>query len=66
MNVRYFFVKERIANGELKDSYMPTERMLADILTKPMQGKLFVKLRERLLGLAIDSNSECVLVLLTT
>ncbi|CAM9814485.1 unnamed protein product, partial [Ectocarpus fasciculatus] len=49
MNVSYFFVKKRIANGELKVSYMPTERMLADILTKPIQGKLFVKLRDRLL-----------------
>ena len=65
INVRYFFIKERIDSGEVKVSYLPTREMLADLLTKPVQGKLFAKLRDRLLGLVDDASSECALVLLT-
>ena len=30
--------------------YCPTEKMIADFLTKPLQGNLFRKLREVLMG----------------
>jgi len=50
INVRYFFLKDRVENGELKFEYLQTEEMIADFLTKPLQGKLFLKLREKLLN----------------
>jgi hypothetical protein len=62
--VRYFFIKERIAEGQVRLSYLPTEDMIADLLTKPVQGKLFVKLRDTLLGLMHDGDSECALFLI--
>ena len=43
INVRYFFIKDRIENGELQVEYCPTEEMLADFFTKPLQGKLLEK-----------------------
>ena len=49
INIRYFFIKDRIASGEVKVEYLPTERMVADILTKPLQGELFRRLRDALL-----------------
>jgi hypothetical protein len=50
INVRYYFVKDRVDNGEIEGKYMPTEQMIADILTKPLQGKKFVELRDKLLN----------------
>ena len=50
INVRYFFIKDRIDSGEIKLVYVPTEDLLADILTKPLQGLRFRQLRDRLLN----------------
>jgi hypothetical protein len=43
--VRYFFIKNYIERSEIAIKYLPTNQMLADILTKPLQGDLFEKLR---------------------
>ena len=48
--IRYFFVSDRVKSGEITIEYMATEEMLADILTKPLQVQLFIKLRDRLLN----------------
>jgi hypothetical protein len=50
INIRFFFIKDKIDNGELVVEHMPTEDMIADILTKPLQGELFRKLRAKLLN----------------
>jgi hypothetical protein len=48
--IRYFFLHDRIQSGEIKVQYLATEDMLADILTKPMQGSQFERLRAMLLN----------------
>jgi hypothetical protein len=48
--IRYYWVKDRVDSGELEVVYCPTEDMIADILTKPLQGELFIKLRQLLLN----------------
>ena len=50
INVRYFFVHDRIEKGEVNLVYTPTEDMVADFFTKPLNGSLFAKLRSKLLG----------------
>jgi hypothetical protein len=50
INVRYFFLKDRISMNEVELKYVPTENMVSDILTKPLQGALFLRLRNILLG----------------
>jgi hypothetical protein len=35
---RYFFIRDKIANGNLEDIYCSTEMMWANVLTKPKQG----------------------------
>lgn len=50
IKIRYFFVKQYLDSGEMKITYCPTLEMIADILTKPLQGELFVRLRDKLLG----------------
>jgi hypothetical protein len=51
VNIRYFFVKDKIESQEVKVEYMPTDDMIADYLTKPLQGQQFTKLRGAILGI---------------
>ena len=50
VNIRYFWVAQYIEDGTIKVQYTPTTSMIADILTKPLQGALFRSLRAKLLG----------------
>ena len=54
VNIRYFFVHDRINSGEVAVEYLSTDEMLADLLTKPLQGGRFKKLRERLLNRCVE------------
>jgi hypothetical protein len=51
--IRYFFTKDRVDSGELEIVYLPTGEMRADILTKPLQGSLFRKMRDELMGYSV-------------
>jgi hypothetical protein len=51
INIRYFWLKDRVELGELEVIYMPTEDMVSDLLTKPLQGEQFRKLRAQLLNM---------------
>jgi hypothetical protein len=46
INIRYFFVTDRIANNELTIEYCPTKEMIADFFTKPLQGTPFRMFRD--------------------
>ena len=46
INVRYFFITDRIKSRELNVAYCPTGDMVADYFTKPLQGSAFRKLRD--------------------
>jgi len=50
-NIRYFFIKHYLDSKDVNIEYLPTESMIADILTKPLQGSLFKTLRAKLLNL---------------
>jgi hypothetical protein len=50
MNVRYFWTKERVEKGDIEIVYLSTDDMVADILTKPLQGDKFIALRQLLLN----------------
>jgi len=50
INIRYFFIKDKINSNELRIEYLPTEDMKADVWTKPLQGELFKRLRNKLLN----------------
>ena len=50
IHIRYFFVKDRVDKKEIKIEYCPTSIMLGDFFTKPLQGQLFQKFRNVLMG----------------
>ena len=51
VNIRYFFIKDRIASGDVGVKYCPTELMYADFLTKPLQGSKFIMFRDAIMGI---------------
>ena len=50
INIRYFFVKDYVRRNEIQIQYCPTDKMLADYFTKPLQGSLFRKFRAIVMG----------------
>ena len=50
IDLRYFFLHDRITTGDIDIIYSATTDMIADTLTKPLQGELFKKLRKELLN----------------
>ena len=68
--IRHSFIKDRVDKGELRVMYCPTHLMLADYVTKPLQGGLFHKFSDivmvrvitfRLIkDIASYSKHECV------
>ena len=50
INIRFFFIKNRIDDKEVQIEYCPTYIMLADYYTKALQGKLFTQLRDAIMG----------------
>jgi hypothetical protein len=51
LNIRYYFVTDRIRAKKLTVEYCPTGEMWADVFTKPLQGAAFVKFRKLILNL---------------
>ena len=51
IDIRYFFIKDRVDTGDLKLVHLPTAEMTADILTKPLQGEAFRRHRASILNL---------------
>jgi branched-chain amino acid transport system ATP-binding protein len=43
-------VSLKVEEGEIILEYKPTEEMIADVLTKPLQGEKFIKIRDALLN----------------
>jgi Reverse transcriptase (RNA-dependent DNA polymerase) len=50
LNIRYFFLTDQIEKGNVEVKYCPTGDMIADYLSKPLQGKLFKKFRDEIMG----------------
>ncbi len=46
MDLRFFFVQERVQNGDVELVYTPTKDMPADLLTKAMVPHEFTRLRK--------------------
>jgi hypothetical protein len=59
INIRYYAVKDLIDKGEVIIVYKPTAEMIADYLTKPLQGKLFVSARNFIMCMSeVDAETH--------
>jgi hypothetical protein len=50
IDIRYFWAKERVDQGEAVNKHLATKDMYANLLTKPLQGAQFIAEREALTG----------------
>ena len=49
IDIRHYYIRELIKSGEIKLKWLPTCEQLADIFTKPLGGKIFTTLRDKLM-----------------
>ena len=47
INIRFFWLNDRISSCEVSMRYIPTEDMLLDLLTKDMEGKALISTEAR-------------------
>ena len=50
ISIRYFFITDRIRAGKVSVTWCPTGDMIGDFMTKPLQGALFKKFRDQIMG----------------
>ena len=51
INIRFFFVADRIWSKEINTQHEPTETILADFFTKSLHGAAFRDFRDRIIGI---------------
>ena len=59
INARCFFIVNKMDSREVCIVYCPTEQMVADFSSKPLQGKLFVAHRDTMLGVCPEDYKIC-------
>jgi hypothetical protein len=50
VNIRYFFITDCVDKGNVSLVWCPTGDMIGDFMTKPLQGALFWKFRDQIMG----------------
>jgi hypothetical protein len=50
VNIWYFFITDRIDNGDVSLVWCPTGDMIGDFMTKPLLGALFWMFRDQIMG----------------
>ena len=62
INVRCFFVADQIKQGNVQMRCRSTNEMMADHMTKPLQGKKFQEFRKQMLNLPSKEEDDHVMV----
>ena len=57
-NILYFFIKDRIAFGEVKLEYCPTGTILVDAFIKPLQESAFISFRDGIMNVSRHKNND--------
>ena len=59
LNIRYFLITDKLKRGEVSSiQYCPTDEMLGDVLTKPLQGSKFKYFRNAIMGCTPEEYTE--------
>ena len=58
IKVKFFFIKDKVDSEEVKIVDCPAGVMWADVLTKPIQGTEFRKMRSQLMNCAMEYIDE--------
>mgnify|MGYP003305295594 CR=1 FL=1 len=55
-----FFIKDTVDRENITVTHCPTEQMIADFFTKPLQGNLFRNMRDIIMGASPYPSKERV------
>ena len=58
IKAKLFFIKDKVDSKEIKIVDCPARVMWADVLTKPLQGTEFRKMRAQLMNCAMENKDE--------
>ena len=58
IKIRFFFIKQFLDSKEMELHYCATDQMIADVLTKPLKGSYFQRLRDYLLGYTLFGSTD--------
>ena len=58
IKARYYFIKDKIDEGEVEMQYCPTEKMWCNVLNKPKQGSPFLEDRSMLMNVPVKYDDE--------
>ena len=58
IKAKYYLVKDKYESKEIDLKYCPTERMWADVLTKPLQGNKFREMHSFLMNCPLDYSES--------
>ncbi len=58
LNIRHFFLTDQVEKGNVKIQCCPTTEMIADFMSKPLQGKLFQKFEKAVMGHQVSPSLE--------
>jgi hypothetical protein len=58
MSIRYFWITDKVKEGEIKIEHLGTDDMVANILTKPIMGSQFMKERRMLTNWEYEEEPE--------
>ena len=53
LDIRYFFITDKINQGDIKVKFCPTDAMVADFMTKPLHGKKFIKFKKEIMNIHV-------------
>ncbi len=51
LNIKYFFVTDQVEQGNILIKFCPTDGMVADFMSKPLQGEKFRRFRKQIMNL---------------
>ena len=51
LNIRYFFITDQKEKGNINIEFCPTDHMISDYMTKPVQGNKFKYFRKEIMNL---------------
>jgi hypothetical protein len=58
IKAKFFFIKNKVDDREMRVIDCPTENMWADVLTKPLQGMAFKRMQAELMNWSVEYEED--------
>ena len=58
IKAKFFFIKDKVDDSEMRVIDCPTENMWADVLTKPLQGMAFKQMQAELMNCSVEYEED--------